>query len=276
MILGYNTNGFAHHRLGDAIAILSELGYRGLALTPDVNHLDPYQKDHRLKQRLSKLGDLLAAKRLDCVIETGARFILDPFQKHQPTLISPTADGRYERLAFLQRCLTISKKLGSRVVSFWSGTPTDDAPHRALMSRLVDGCRRLADAAEKKNVRLAFEPEPGMFIDTMDKFAELHAKVNHPRFGLTLDVGHLVCTGELPIGDHIRKWQKWLWNVHLDDMKPGVHDHLMFGEGTVDFADVFAALREVGYRGVASVELSRHSFDAVNMARKSKEFLDRF
>ena len=28
-----------------------------------------------------------------------------------------------------------------------------------------------------------------MFIDTMDKFADLHARVNHPNFGHTLDVG---------------------------------------------------------------------------------------
>lgn len=275
MILGYNTNGFAHHRLVDAIAILSELGYRGIALTPDVNHLNPFQKDHLLPRRLRNLDKLLWKKQLDCVIETGARFVLDPFHKHQPTLISPTADGRYERLAFLQRSLTIAKRVNARYVSFWSGTATDDATHRALMGRLVDGCRRLADAAEKKGVRLAFEPEPGMFIDTMDKFEELHAKVNHPHFGLTLDVGHLVCTGELPIGDHIRKWKKWLWNVHLDDMRPGFHDHLMFGEGTVDFADVFAALREINFKGIASVELSRHSYDAVNVARKAKEFLDR-
>lgn len=275
MILGYNTNGFAHHRLVDAIAILSELGYRGLALTPDVNHLNPFQKDHLLKRRLSKLGDILAAKRLDCAIETGARFVLDPFHKHQPTLISPSAEERYRRLAFLQRGLVIAKKLGSRVLSFWSGKATDDATHRALMARLVDGCRRLVDATEKKGVRLAFEPEPGMFIDTMDKFEELHAKVNHPHFGLTLDVGHLVCTGELPVGDIIRKWKKWLWNVHLDDMRPGVHDHLMFGEGTVDFADVFSALREVNFKGIASVELSRHSYDAVNVARRAKAFLDR-
>jgi L-ribulose-5-phosphate 3-epimerase len=272
MILGYNTNGFAHHRLDDALAILAELGYRGVALTPDVNHLGlPDEGD----ESIAALRESLRKHGLACAIETGARFLLDPRRKHQPTLISPTADERDRRLTFLYKCVALAVALDVEIVSLWSGTATDAATFDVTMSCLVESCKPLVEDAANSGVRLAFEPEPGMFIDTMDKFEELHAKVNHPHFGLTLDVGHLVCTGELPIGDVIRKWKKWLWNVHLDDMKPGVHDHLMFGEGTVDFADVFAALREIDFQGIASVELSRHSYDAVNVARKAKEFLDR-
>ena len=33
VLFGYNTNGFAHHRLEDAIAILAEIGYRSVAVT---------------------------------------------------------------------------------------------------------------------------------------------------------------------------------------------------------------------------------------------------
>jgi L-ribulose-5-phosphate 3-epimerase len=272
MILGYNTNGFAHHRLDDAIAILVELGYRGVALTPDVNHLGlPEPHD----ESVLALRDALLLHRLGCVVETGARFLLDPRAKHQPTLVSPDAEGRDRRLTFLYKHVALAVALDGNVVSLWSGTATDAATFDTTMDRLVEAILPLVEDAANSGVRLAFEPEPGMFIDTMDKFEELHAKVNHPHFGLTLDVGHLVCTGELPIGDVIRKWKKWLWNVHLDDMKPGVHDHLMFGEGTVDFADVFAALREIGYPGMASVELSRHSYDAVAVARRAKAFLDR-
>jgi sugar phosphate isomerase/epimerase len=162
---------------------------------------------------------------------------------------------------------------GSDAISFWSGADRDGAGEGALWERLLDGCRRLCDHADRRGARLAFEPEPGMFIDTMPRFAELHRCVAHPRFGLTLDVGHLHCQGELPVARHVREWRAWLWNVHLEDMKRGAHDHLMFGEGEMDFAEVLGALREVGYGGGAHVELSRHSHDAVESARKALAFL---
>jgi sugar phosphate isomerase/epimerase len=275
VILGYNTNGFAHHRLLDAVEIIAELGYGGVALTPDVNHLDPTAEYGYPLEEHPAIHELTSGP-LGVVIETGARFILDARRKHRPTLVSPTSEGRAVRRAYLSACVDLAAAVGADTVSFWSGAPDDSAPHRTNLLRLVDNCKRLADHAADRGVRLAFEPEPGMFIDTMPKFAALHARVNHPAFGLTLDVGHLVCTYETPVGDHVRRWRDWLWNVHLDDMRPGVHDHLMFGDGAVDFADVFAALREIGYTGMASVELSRHSHDAVNTARRSIAFLRPF
>lgn len=271
MRLGYNTNGFAHHRLDDALAILAELGYRSVAITLDHRHLNPFDAD--LKHQLVETKGLLEKHALACVIETGARFLLDPRGKHQPTLISPRPEERAHRLDFLFRAVDIARELEADAVSFWSGSPRDDVSFDAHMQRLIDGCTSLCDYAAKRDVRLAFEPEPGMLIDTMERFGKLFEQVKHPAFGLTIDVGHLHCLGEVPIADHLRRWQSRLWNIHIEDMRRGVHDHLMFGEGEIEFGPVLGTLREVGYAGGVHVELSRHSHDAVNVARKALDFL---
>jgi sugar phosphate isomerase/epimerase len=271
MRFGYNTNGFAHHRLEQTLTILAELGYQSVALTLDHHALNPY--DPETSRKLLHVRDQLQNLGLAVVIETGARFLLDPWHKHQPTLLSADAQQRERRLDFLRRAVDMAALLGAETVSFWSGTATEPASDEMLIDRLVAGCRQLCEHAERRQVRLAFEPEPGMFIDTMTRWAELHQRVAHPRFGLTIDLGHLHCLGETPVAPHLRHWRDWLWNVHIEDMRRGVHDHLMFGEGEMDFAEVMAALAEIGYTGGVHVELSRHSHDAVETARRTLAFL---
>jgi sugar phosphate isomerase/epimerase len=271
MLFGYNTNGFAHHRLEDALSILAGLGYRSVALTLDHHALNPYEP--ALPARTAALRALLERLALRCVVETGARYLLDPWCKHQPTLISPGAEQRERRLDFLRRAVDVGHELGADAVSFWSGSAVDGASPDVHMARLVEGCRRLCDAAAERHVRLTFEPEPGMFIDTMAGFTELHQRVAHLGLGLTIDVGHLHCQGETPIAEHLHRWRDLLWNVHMEDMRRGVHDHLMFGEGEIDFPPVLHALREIGYSGGIHVELSRHSHDAVETARRALAFL---
>ncbi len=271
MLLGYNTNGFAHHHLEDALEILAGLGYRSVALTLDYHALDPFAAD--FSAQTQRVGNLLDRLDLRCVVETGARFLLDPWRKHQSTLLDPSAEGRQRRIDFLQRAIDLAAELDADAVSFWSGKPASAEPEDVLWPRLVAGVGALCGYAESRRVRLAFEPEPGMFIDTMPRYAELFRRIGHPTFGLTLDVGHLQCMNELPLDQHILAWREVLWNIHIEDMRTGVHDHLMFGEGEMDFAAVFSALRQAAYTGGIHVELSRHSHDAVETARRSLAFL---
>jgi len=270
MRFGYNTNGFAHHRLSDALLILAQLGYQSVAITMDHDALDPFQPD--LARRVARIRSVLQRFGLSSVVETGARFLLDPWHKHQPTLISPMQQERQQRLDFLGAAVPVAHEFGAEALSFWSGTATDDAPASKLMERLVEGCKLLCQTTETYQLKLAFEPEPGMFVDTMSRFEELHRRVAHPLFGLTIDIGHLHCLGE-PIAPTLRKWKDVLCNMHIEDMRQGVHEHLMFGEGEIDVAEVLAVLEEIGYEGGVHVELSRHSHDAVETARKALEFL---
>jgi len=273
--LGYNTNGFAHHRLEDACAILAEIGYQSIAVTVEQDLLDP--PDHRgVDGAVQRLASILKSLPMSITIETGARFILDPRRKHQPTLISARAAGRTKRLDFLKACVDLAVAIQAESVSLWSGAADENALERELINRLAGGLRELLDYARSRSVRLSFEPEPAMFIDTMDKFQKLHDELTDPLFGLTLDVGHVHCLSDGDAAEHILRWREKLWNIHIEDMRRGVHEHLMFGDGDMDFPPIFDALREIHYGGPVHVELSRNNHNAVEAARKSFAFLSRF
>ena len=254
LLLGYNTNGFPHHRLSDVLEILAETGYRSVGLTIDVHHPAPERCP------------------LVPVIETGTRFLLDARKKHYPSLIS--LDGRERRLAFLLECVDVAARLGAPCVSLWSGR--DEGGDS--WGWLLEGLGRVCDAADAAGIDVAFEPEPGMFIDTMQRFDLLREKLPHPRLCLTLDVGHLHCLEEGAPAEWIDRYAGLLRNVHLDDHRRGVHEHLFFGEGEIDFDPVMAALEWAAKdRDLpATVELSRHGHDAVATCRWAFDLLAPF
>jgi L-ribulose-5-phosphate 3-epimerase len=273
MLLGYNTNGLAHHRLIDAIHLLADEGYRSVAITLDAAALDPYADPATLRQQLQAVRGHLDNAGLARVVETGARYLLNPRLKHDPTLMDPLPDRRAVRIDFLKRAIDIAADLGAGAVSFWSGALRDAVGEDEAMERLVRGLRPVVEHAEARSMPLAFEPEPGMFIDTFERFARLDERVRHPLFQLTVDLGHVHCIEAGEVADHVRAWGPRIVNVHIEDMARGVHEHLMFGEGTMDFPPIVRALREVGYRGGLHVELSRHSHMAVEAVRRASAFL---
>jgi sugar phosphate isomerase/epimerase len=307
MKLGYNTNGFAHHRIEDALSIIAEIGYECVALTIDHDTLDPPDRSG-VSRCVARLRPIIQRTGLSVTIETGARFILDPRRKHWPAMISVDPSDRCRRIEYLKAAIDLAAELGADCVSLWSGAPEPRAlaranapvkgvapnatapPHRApasrdhrvldddarctvLLDRLCDSLHAVLDHAAPRNVRLAFEPEPGMFIDTMARFTQLVDRIDHPLLGLTLDVGHLHCQGDGDIRDHLARHGDKLFNIHIEDMCRGVHEHLMFGEGEIEFPDVLTALQAAAYTGPVHVELSRHSASAVDTARAAYQFL---
>jgi L-ribulose-5-phosphate 3-epimerase len=271
MHLGYNTNGLAHHSLPAAIELLAGLGYRSIAITLDHACLNPF--DPSCDRDLQEAAMLLANHGMRSVIETGARYLLDRSHKHEPTLVSDPDVGQPLRIEFLCRAIDAAAALGSDCVSLWSGVVRDDAPRAVAFERLASGLSAVLNYADHVGVTIGFEPEPGMLIDTMASYTELINHVDSPRMGLTLDVGHLHCQGETPIADVIRQWRKRIVNVHIEDMRAGVHEHLMFGEGEMDFPPIIAALAEIGYDGGVHVELSRHSHEGPAAAKRAYDFL---
>jgi L-ribulose-5-phosphate 3-epimerase len=147
-------------------------------------------------------------------------------------------------------------------------------PSVAGWERLVAGCAEIVEAAEQRGVTLAFEPEPGMLVDTLAGVRELRRRLGEPdALRMTLDVGHCRCNETEAADACVRRYAPLLANVQIDDMCRGVHEHLELGSGEVDFPPVLAELAAAGYPGLVAVELPRHSHAARAVAARSLRFL---
>jgi L-ribulose-5-phosphate 3-epimerase len=272
MLLGYNTNGFASHSLEGALRVIAGLGYQSVGLTLDHHALDPFAPG--LDRRVARCAALLGELGLVPVIETGARFLLDPWRKHRPTLLEDDPAERRRRADFLVRAIEVAAELGAPAVSLWSGARPDEtaASDAELDRRLAEALGPLCQRAAAAGLLIAFEPEPGMHIESMADFDRIDAAVDHPAFALTLDVGHAHLTERSAV-DTVRRYSARIANVHLEGMRRPVHDHLVPWEGDLDLPAVLAALGEIGYAGPATFELSRHSHAAVDTARRAIEYV---
>ncbi|MGW1140953.1 sugar phosphate isomerase/epimerase family protein [Streptomyces zhihengii] len=270
--LGYGTNGLTDLRLDDALGLLADLGYDGVGLTLDHMHLDPLAPD--LPARTARVARRLGELGLTATVETGARYVLDPRRKHGPSLLDPDPDGRAARTALLVTAVRTAADLGAHAVHCFSGiTPPGTDPGTAW-KRLEEALWPVVDAAAAAGVPLAVEPEPGHLLATLDDFHHLRTVMGNPTpLGLTLDIGHCQCLEPAPPADCVRAAAPWLRHVQIEDMRRGVHEHLPFGDGEIDFPPALDALAESGYQGLTVVELPRHSHAGPELARRSIEFL---
>ena len=211
---------------------------------------------------------------MSSVIETGARDLLDPLHKHGPTLLAESVADRRNGSTSWRHAIDIAFSLESDCVLIWSGRLAR-GPHRDdALPRLAEGLHKVLEHAARERVIIAFEPEPGMLIDTMASYGKLLELVDSPLFKLTLDIGHLHCLGEVPIADQIGQWHPRLANVHLEDMfaRYSRASHVRRGRNRFPARDG-GARKEVAYSGPVNVELSRHSHLGPEAAQRAFEFL---
>ncbi|MBC89599.1 MAG: xylose isomerase [Planctomycetaceae bacterium] len=274
MKAGYSTNSFGDVDPLDALSLLCEQGYASLAITPDRNILNPYEKTFASEVRVWQHA--LAKAQMRCVVETGARHLLDSKRKHHPTLLSDAQDDCNRRIEFLRRAIELAGELKADCVSLWSGAVCSDADETLLWRKLTDGVGEVLDHASRCGVVLGFEPEPGMFIDTVARAEELFERLGRPKsLGLTVDIGHLECLGERPLAATVRDVADRIVNVHIDDMIVCRHEHLPLGKGDIDYVPIFRELLAARYQGGLHVELPRQSHRWYETAKESYEFIHR-
>ena len=106
MLPGFSTNSIGDIDPIDAIPMLRDMGYGSLAITLDHHTIDPFADYCSATMR--RWREALARAGMACVVETGARHLLDRVQKHEPTLVTADREGRERRIDFLRRAIDVA------------------------------------------------------------------------------------------------------------------------------------------------------------------------
>lgn len=242
---------FGDWPLEKAVRFAAEAGYRGWEVAPFMLADDIRTLDSR--SRAAYRGAVESAG-LEII---GLHWLLAKTEGYHLTSDDvPTRQRTSEYLADLAR---LCRDLGGRVMVLGSpqqrNLPEGFPPERG-MENAAAVIRDAVPVLEECGVRLALEPlgpQEGNFLNTAAEARELQRMIGSDQVGLHLDV-KAMSTEASPIPELIRSHADALLHFHANDPNrqgPGM--------GEVDFAPIFAALREVAYDGWVSVEVFDYS-----------------
>jgi len=215
---------------------------------------------------------------------------------------SPDESVRKNAVNEMRAVLRNTRGLGCDLVA------SEMKPGRLQMAlseqREIEQCKKawlksiaeLSGDLDQLNVRLAFEPHPGDFVEDNNVAVDLIRECENKR------VGYLYCfphtfnfTGKL--SDMIEYAGATTMHVHLGDshkvdkivppyvvksspelslrFKREVHEHLIPGRGDVDFTEGMEALRRINYTGYLGLQPFSHNDDPVNAAAESFRYAQR-
>jgi sugar phosphate isomerase/epimerase len=272
MKLAFSTNAYLKFSFAEAVRRLAAIGYTGIEIMADVPHAWPAclleEQKQGIRDALKKHN--LAVSNINAFMMNA---ISDARQKYwHPSWIEPDRHYRQVRIDHTKRALTLARELGSPCITTEPGGPVEKGVSwSAALKLFVEMLKPVAEHAEKEGVLLLVEPEPDLLIEKADQFLEFMQYIDSPAIGLNFDVGHMYCVGDDP-GLTIHRLAPYIRHMHLEDIAATrVHHHLVPGEGAIDFASVFRAIRAVGYTGWVTIELYPYVDDPDPAARLAFE-----
>ncbi len=274
MKLAYSSNAYTNFSIEETIARIAALGYAGLELLADVPHAWPAgllpERKQAIRACLARHG--LAIANVNAFMMNA---VADPRQPYwHPSWIEPDAHYRAIRREHTLRALALAKELGAGSIQTEPGGPMKAGQSRqAAMKLFYDGLMPCVELAQRLEVLLLIEPEPGLLIERFEQYLELAERIDSPWLGLNFDIGHAYCVGEEP-QDWIARMAPHTKHYHIEDIAATrKHEHLLPGRGAIDFPAVLEQIARSGYGGWITVELYPYIDDPDAAGRAAKDFL---
>lgn len=228
-----------------ALATLSDLGLNDFDVLVTPGHLWPWDLDasarQQLRERLQSGGIRLES--------------LNP-PALDYNLGSLVDNVRTAAVNLYEETLRLAADLGATGIVVVPGRVSSllPPPKAETSKRLVDTIGSLSRTAESLGLKIHLETHPLTSRPTARSVLELIEEIGSQSLGVAYDLSNAEFIGE-DQASAIRALGPHLTQIHISDGTRQSWLHAAVGEGTVNFVDAFAAARDVGFSGVAILEL---------------------
>jgi len=246
MIPSIWTSMFHQHPLIESLLILNGCGWTAFEIS------------------IEHLKEIETSDTPDTIIENALRYAEDlglSFPQSHPHLRANVSSfDETERRADIDRIIhhmEISAKLGVKTVTIhpgrFFGEPTDEEAAR-VRELNVAGFREIRQKAEELDLTISIENLGRHLPRTAAELLDLIDAIDRPGIGVTFDTSHANMAGiDMPAA--IRELGERLTAVHISDNHGENDEHLIPGDGKIDWPPIMEALRDVGFGGTLNFEI---------------------
>ncbi|HZJ83435.1 MAG TPA: sugar phosphate isomerase/epimerase family protein, partial [Clostridia bacterium] len=238
----------------DVIALAKKIGFDVIEFIPFILEEGETKEDFalRAKEECARIGIGMGSYTVDADFLNGSEGDLD------------------EEIQRVKGEVDIARILGSKTMRHDAtvGFPTNHVGPRdfdAALPRLIEGCREVTEYAQQFGIKTMIENH-GFFSQDSDRLEKLVNGVNHPNFGLLVDMGNFLCVDEEP-EKAIGKLMPYAFHVHAKDfhIKSGMHPDpgqgwfksrggnylrgAIIGHGDVPILQCMRIVKDAGYEG---------------------------
>jgi sugar phosphate isomerase/epimerase len=284
--LAFSTNAFKKYTLKDSIKLIREIGYDGVEILCDVPHAYPPSLGEN--DILSIVETVYQNKVKISNLNTFTLYAITDV--YHPSWIEDDNQLRELRIQHTINCLGLARKIGAENISTEPGGPIElgnknhdrnnnynstssNYEFEGLQKVFINGIIRTAKVAEEYGIKILVEPEPGLLLENSEQFLRFIKNIDSEYVGLNFDIGHFFCVREEP-AELIYRLSEYIGHFHLADIAhTRVHNHLIPGQGAIDFHTIFKAINKINYKGFITVELYPYQHDPVYAASTSHKYL---
>jgi L-ribulose-5-phosphate 3-epimerase len=169
---------------------------------------------------------------------------------------------RKRALEIMFQAIDLAQKIGVRVIQLAGYDVYYETKTQLTAQNFKESLIVALDYAAKKQVILALEIMDDTFLNSISKYIELkQALSNHPYLKVYPDVGNLSAWPQNNVRNELAKGINDTVAIHLKDTLPvtadfkGKFKDVLFGEGEVDFVEVFQTLQRLKYNGPFLIEM---------------------